>query len=101
VSLSFDGGAFSEVYEIDGAGDYVDSGINTYIGGSTIGSNPIGGGSADTAHPFKVSFPINADRFQTVRVKFEAQDVGYIQVNEYSYLDIRDKGIKRLPVNTV
>lgn len=101
VSLSYDGGPFSEIYTIEGNGSYVDSGINTYIGATTIGSGVVGGGGGDTAHPFKVSFPINAERFQTVRVKFEALDVGYVSVEEYTYIDIRDKGAKRLPVNTV
>lgn len=101
VYLSYDGGAFSEVFEIDGAGSYVDSGINTYIGAQTIGSSTIGGGAAETAHPFRVDFPINSDKFETVRVKFEAQDVGYCEIDEYTYRDIRDKGIKRMPVHTV
>lgn len=101
VSLSYDGGAFSSVYTILGTGSYVDSGINIYIGASTIGSSVIGGGGGDTAHPFRIDFPINSDRFETVRVQFEALDVGYVSIHEYSYRDIRDKGNKRIPTHTV
>lgn len=101
VYLSYDGGAFSEVFEIDGAGSYVDSGINTTIGSNTLGSGTIGGSAQDTAHPFAVDFQINSEKFETVRVKFEAQDVGYVSIHEYTYRDIREKGQKRIPTHTI
>ena len=101
VSLAYDGGSFSEVYTINGTGTYVDTGINTYIGGTTIGSKVIGGGGAETAHPFEVDFPINSDKFIYVRVKVEAIGVGYAAINEFTFKDIRDKGRKNIPVRTV
>lgn len=101
VYVSYDGGAFTEVYEIDGAGTYVDSGINTPIGSQTIGSKVIGGGGSATAHPFQVDFPLNSDKYIYARVKFEAQDVGYAQINSFTFKDNRDKGRKNLPVRTV
>ena len=100
VSLSYDGGAFTDVYTIEGDGSYVDSGIDTYIGGPTIGSKVIGGGGATTAHPFEVDFPINSDRFINVRVRIEALDIGYVSVNSFTFKDIRDKGRKNLPTRT-
>lgn len=101
VSLSYDGGPFSEVFIIEGNGSYVDSGINTYIGGTTLGSKIIGGGGEVTAHPYEVDFPINSDRFMYVRVKLEALDIGYVSVNPFKFKDIRDKGRKNLPARTV
>lgn len=100
VSLSYDGGVFSEVETIEGTGEYVDSGIDTYIGGPTIGSKVIGGGGSSTAHPFELDFPINSDRFVNVRVKVEALGLGYVSVNRFTFKDIRDKGRKNLPVRT-
>lgn len=100
VSLSYDGGPFTDVYTIEGDGSYVDSGIDTFIGGPTIGSNTLGGGGSSTAHPFEVDFPINSDRFVHVRVRFEALEVGYAQVNNFTFKDIRDKGRKNLPSRT-
>lgn len=100
VYLSYDGGAFSEVAEIEGTGAYVDSGINTYIGGPTIGSKVIGGGGSTTAHPFEVDFPINSDRFVHVRIKVEAQGIGYVSINSFTFKDVRDKGRKNLPSRT-
>lgn len=101
VSLSYDGGAFSEVYTIEGDGSYVDTGINTYIGGPTIGSKVIGGGGSSVAHPFEVDFPLNSDKFLYARIKVEAEGVGFVQVNSFTFKDIRDKGRKNLPVRTV
>lgn len=100
VSLAYDGGDFSEVFTVDGRGSYVDSGVNTYIGGPTVGAKVIGGGGSITANPFEVDFKINSDRFIHVRVKIEALGIGYAAINEMTFKDIRDKGRKNLPVRT-
>lgn len=100
ISLSFDGGAFAKVFTVEGTGDYVDSGIETYIGGATIGSRVIGGGGGTTASPYEIDFPINTDRFKTVRVKIEAMGVGYVSVSQIVFKDIRDKGRKNIPPRT-
>jgi hypothetical protein len=101
VSLSFDGGAFTEIYTIEGDGAYVDGGINTSIGSQIIGSQGIGGGAEATSHPFEIEFPVHSDKFETVSIKFEALGIGHAQINEYIYKDIRDKGRKTLPVHSV
>lgn len=101
VSLAYDGGPFTEIKTIEGNGSYVDTGVNTYIGGPTIGSKVIGGGGGVTAHPYEVDFPINSDKFMRVRVKVEALGIGYVSINSISFKDIRDKGRKNLPVRTV
>lgn len=100
VWLSFDGGSFVKYFTIEGDGEYVDQGTNTSIGSQTVGSQTVGGGAEVTAHPFEVDFPIHSDRFNTVRVKFVATDIGAVQVNEYTYKDIRDKG-RRLKSSSV
>jgi len=101
VYLAYDGGDFTKVYTIEGDGSYVDSGTNTTIGSPTIGSKVIGGGGSSTAHPFEVDFPINSDRFVTVRVKLVATGVGYVSVNNMTFKDIRNKGRKNIPNRTV
>lgn len=101
VSLSYDGGAFAEVKTIEGNGSYVDSAINTYIGGTVLGSKTIGGGGSSSAHPYEVDFPINSDRFVNVRVKVEALGIGYVSIDSITFKDIRDKGRKNIPVRTV
>lgn len=100
VSLSYDGGPFSEVQTIVGNGSYVDTGVNTSIGSATIGSKVIGGGGSEVASPFEIDFPLNSDRFIYARVKLEALDIGFVSVNSITFKDIRDKGRKNLPVRT-
>jgi len=100
VFLSVDGGPYSLAYTINGDGSYVDSGINTYIGGVTLGSKVIGGGGSATASPFEVDFPISVGRFNTIRVKLVAKSIGYVQINEITFKDIRDKGRKKIPSRT-
>lgn len=100
ISISYDGGPFTEIFTVEGDGSYVDTGVGTYIGGPTIGSEVIGGGGSTQAHPFEVRFPLNSDKFIHARIKIEAQEVGYVSVNSFKFVDIRDKGRKNLPVRT-
>lgn len=92
VWLSLDQGAFVKYYTILGSGDYVQQGINVTIGSNMVGSQIVGGSAAITAHPFEIDFPVFTPRCQTVSVKFVAAGIGAVQVNEYTYKDIRDKG---------
>ena len=102
VWLSYDGGAFTLIQTIEGGGSYVDLGINVTIGSQTVGSGTIGGAGGDVvAHPFEIDFSVHSGKVETVRVKFVPTGIGALQINEYSYEDIRDKGIKKLPSKTV
>lgn len=101
VAISYDGGAFTDVYTIEGDGTYVDTGVNTTIGSQTLGTGVIGGGGDISAHPFEVDFPINAGNFVTARVRVEALGVGYAQINSFTFKDIRNKGRKNTPIRTV
>jgi len=92
VLLSLDEGNYTEVYTIDGQGDYVDHGINTSIGAYIIGSKVIGGGGDATAHPFDVTFDVHTDKYRFISTQFEALDVGYAAIFECTYKDNRDKG---------
>jgi hypothetical protein len=102
VSVSYDGGPFSEMFTIDGRGDYVDTGTEVSIGSATIGSKTIGSGGAGnaTASPYEVDFKLAGDRFINARIKIEAEGIGYVSVNSFTFKDIRDKGRKNLPTRT-
>lgn len=101
VYITLDDGTPVHVFTIEGSGTYVDQGINVTIGSSTIGSNVIGGGGEETAHPFDVTFEIHTDRFQYASAGFQALGIGHAAINGYTYKDIRDKGRRSLPVKTV
>jgi len=100
ISLSYDGADFVEVKTILGDGSYVSTGQKVSIGSTTIGSKVIGGGGSTEASPWEIDFPINSDRFIDVQVKIEAVGIGFVQVNEFTFKDIRSKGRKNLPTRT-
>jgi hypothetical protein len=101
VSLILDDGNPVEVFTIEGDGSYVDQGINTTVGSTTIGSKVIGDGGEATAHPFDVTFPVHTDKYQYISARFEAQAIGYAAINSYEYKDNRDKGRRSLATKTV
>jgi len=106
VSVSLDGGAFVEIggsddalgnhtYAIEGAGSYVDTGNAIYIGGPTLGTRIIGGGSDGSfAYAYEREFKIQLDKFERILIKYEAMDVGYVSVSQQKYVDIREKAKK-------
>jgi len=100
ISLSYDGADFVKVQTIEGDGDYVSTGQKVSIGSTTIGSKVIGGGGSTEASPWEIDFPINSDRFINVQVKIEAIGIGFVQVNEFTFKDLRDKGVHNLPTRT-
>lgn len=84
--------------EDDGA--YVDQGVSTSIGSTTIGSKVIGGGGEVTANPFDVTFPVHTDKYQSIAARFEALAIGHAAINSYEYKDNRDKGRRSLAAKT-
>ncbi len=102
VDVSYNGGAWTTVFTIEGDADYVDAGIEVSIGSETLGTGVIGGGGGDeTASPYEVDFPINSDRFTDIRVRLRALAVGYVSIHSITFKDIRNKGKKHLPSQTV
>jgi hypothetical protein len=101
VWLVLDDGEPVQAFTIEGDGAYVDQGLDTAIGSTTIGSKLIGDGGEATAHPFDVTFPIHTDRCKNVSVRFIAIGIGYAEVESYTYKDIRDKGRRSLPIKTI
>ncbi len=100
VYLSYDSGNFSLVKTITGTGSYVDTGQKISIGSSTIGSGVIGGGGSNEASPFEIDFPVNSDKFINIRIKVKAIGIGFVQINSFTFKDIRNKGRKNLPTRT-
>lgn len=92
VSIAIDGGAWLPVFEIDGNGSYVNHGNSISVGQNTVGSKIDGGGGEVFANPFEVEFGINTDRYEYIRVRFEAISGGYAQINFYTWKNNRYKG---------
>lgn len=101
IYLSYDDGSFTKVATVAGTGSYVDTTTPVNVGSNTIGSQVIGGGGgAVSAYPYEVEFSIASDQFEYVQVQFQANNIGYCQIDEFAFKDCRYKGRRILPVHS-
>lgn len=106
VSVALDDGGFVEVggsddpstgvhtYAIQGNGSYVDKGQAVTIGSTMIGQATIGGGTPTgsiTANPFSLEMKINTDKYEYIRIRFEAVAVGWAAITRFGFKDNRLK----------
>lgn len=101
IYFTYDNGTPVKVATVKGNGSYVNLGNPVTIGSDTIGSNVVGGGgSVITAYPFEVDFNIASDLYEYIQVTFEANSLGYVQIDEFVFKDNRYKGRHILPSGT-
>jgi hypothetical protein len=98
VSVSYDGGNFVDIFTIEGTGSYVDKGKSIAVGSYTVGSKIAGGGATVYANPFQVEFPFNSERYEYIRIRFEALSGGYVAINYYEFKNILYKGQRVMPI---
>jgi hypothetical protein len=92
ISISLDQGAYNLVYTITGDGGYVSQANPVGVGSFTIGSNVVGGGGGTVfANQFELDIPIHTDLFEYISFQIKAIGVGYVQVDNVAYKDIRLK----------
>lgn len=97
VSLAYDEGDFSEIGTIRGDGSYVNVGQLYAVGGPQVGAAEVGGGGAGIeAYEYTREFRVRSPKFERVRVKYEALDVGYASVSRQGVYDIKTYGQKEL-----
>lgn len=97
VYANYDNSGYVLVDTIEGTGSYVDAGQAISVGATTIGSREIGGGSDGVnAYNYKHKLSLRSDRFEKVKLKFEAIGIGYLSISAYIFHDIRVKST-RLP----
>jgi len=99
LSYSIDNAPFVVIRSIFGTGGYVDLSQRKVIGSTTLGQEQIGGGQsaedAIFASPYEFEFLVGTDRFERIRFRAEAKNIGYVSISEYGYVDARDKGVRR------
>lgn len=101
IYFSYDAGPFTKTKTVIGNASYVNLGNPVTVGSSTIGSNVVGGGGGTiTAYPFEVEFTIASDLFEYIQVQFQANSIGYVQVDEYIFKDNRVKS-RRVPPSKI
>lgn len=97
VSGAFDNAPFVELGTILGSGSYVDTGTSVAVGARTLGRDEAGGGGADiTAYNYVKKIKLQQDKFKEVKLKFEATEIGWADISEITYKDIRIKS-RKLP----
>lgn len=97
VFFAFDSGNFVQLATVLGNGAYVNIGNPVLVGANTIGSHVVGGGGdVLTAYPFEVEFLIPCDLFEYVQPQFVAPSIGYVQIDSFTFKDVRLKA-RRIP----
>ena len=101
VSASTDNSAFVDIETISGGGSYVDKTQSIAVGAVTIGKKEVGGGGKGvSAYRYVREFDPGLDKFNLIKLRFEAMGLGYASVTEIHYKDIRLKS-RRLPAKYV
>lgn len=102
ISLSVDNGPFTEIRAqedvtldqraIEGGGYYVDKSQKVNVGALTLGRGEIGGGGPGLeAYHYRRQFRIALDKFEFVKIRFEATKLGYASISEFTFHDVRIK----------
>lgn len=97
VSASFDRDAYVELGTIVGSGSYVDTSQSVNIGATTLGQEEVGGGGDGLiAHNYIRELEIKQGKFDEIKLKFEAQDIGWADISYIQFKDVRLKE-RRVP----
>lgn len=102
LSMSIDRGDFVEVrspsdvvagtHAIEGSGDYVDRSRRVTVGPLVIGNAEIGGGGDGVeAYHYRRTFRISLDKFEYIKFRIEAMQIGYLSLTEFMFDDVRLK----------
>lgn len=96
VSLSYDGADFQSVGIIESDGAYVDTTETATLGSPQIGSGLVGGETSVSAFPYIREFRVRSQRFDEVKIRFEALNTGYVSVSRIDWYDIKLYGQKNI-----
>jgi len=88
VYISTDSGTFQLIGTILGSGDYVDYNSTTAIGTSFIGAETIGGDDQVTVYQFLMEIKARLPKFRKRTLKFIAEGIGYVALQEITDFDI-------------
>jgi hypothetical protein len=88
VYISTDNGDDQLVGTILGSGDYVDYNSTTAIGTSFVGAETIGGDDQATVYQFLMEIKIRIPKFRKRKIKFVANGIGYVSMQEMMDFDI-------------
>lgn len=97
VQLAYDNGDFSSIGTVSGSGSYVDVSDSVAVGGPQVGSVELaGGGSGIEAYRYVREFRVRSTKFDEVKIRFSAANVGYASISDINFSDIRTYGQRNL-----
>lgn len=88
VYLELDDGNFSLIGTILGTGDYVDYSTTYAIGTTFVGEANIGGASSTNVYQFFLELKFKSGKFRKRKVKFVANAIGFVQIEQITDFDI-------------
>lgn len=95
VDVSFDEGDWQRLGTITGDGEYIQTGSESYYGADMYGVDGYGGdGDSVTARRYMREFKLGSTKFLRVKVRLRTEAVGYLNVKQFIYKDVRSKGYK-------
>lgn len=95
IYVAIDRGSYVLVGTISGNGSYVDTTEGVSVGRMTVGRGEVGGGGAEIqAYNYMHELRLAIDKFQLIKLKFEATALGYASVSTVEMKDLRMKFTK-------
>lgn len=88
VYISIDNSDYQLVGTILGSGDYVDYTSTTAVGTSFIGAEPVGGADEMAVYSFILEIKVRLPRFRKRNIRFIAEGIGYVALQEIVDFDI-------------
>lgn len=88
VYISIDAGDYQLIGTILGSGDYVDYNSTSAIGTSFLGAEPVGGGDQTLVYQFLMEIKVRVPKFRKRQIKFVANGIGYVAIQEITDFDI-------------
>lgn len=88
VYLATDSGSYSKIGTIRGDGSYIDYSNPSVIGASLIGTENIGGEGTTDVYEFLVELKIKSGKYRVRKIKFVADEVGYVSIQMMTDFDI-------------
>jgi hypothetical protein len=94
IYLALDNGSFVLVGTQNGTDGNVDTSPRPIIGSDAIGSNTLGGTTTDNVYTYVKEIKLIQGKYEKAKIKFVAEEVGYVSVSEYTFMDILTYGGK-------
>ena len=94
VEISLDEQEWVELGRVAGDSEYVQTGSETYYGATMYGNDTYGADDTVVAYRYMREFKLGSDKFLRAKVRFRTEEIGYLNVKQFIYKDVRLKGFK-------